>query len=110
MPGNRPIETLLETGMDGTLLDPDAIDPAIVDPEAAWLPVTTMGIERDGFRDDTVVANVSMGTEEAGWAGVYMRVIRSVSSRDAESEDGRRSASSRDERETGHGRSRARDD
>jgi len=36
------------------------------------LPVTEMGIERDGFRGSALVINVSMGSEEAGWAGVYI--------------------------------------
>jgi hypothetical protein len=34
-----------------------------------------MGIERDGFRGSTLAINVSMGTEEAGWAGVYLTVV-----------------------------------
>jgi hypothetical protein len=31
-----------------------------------------MGIERDGFRGNSLAVNVSMGTEEAGWAGIYL--------------------------------------
>jgi hypothetical protein len=34
-----------------------------------------MGIERDGFRGDSLAINVSMGTEEAGWAGIYLTEI-----------------------------------
>jgi len=73
-PGQSRIMTVAETGMDGTLIDPDAVSldeedrtaPAVV------LPVTEMGIERDGFRGSALVINVSMGSEEAGWAGVYI--------------------------------------
>lgn len=39
------------------------------------LPVTTMGVERDGFRRDAVVLNIGMGNEEAGWAGIYLTKI-----------------------------------
>lgn len=75
-PGNRPIETLVETGMDGTLIDPEAIDPESEDPAAAWLPVTKMEIERDGFRGDSIAVTVSMASEDAGWAGVYLMKVR----------------------------------
>jgi hypothetical protein len=51
--------------MDGTLIDPAAVD----------LPVTEMGIERDGFRGNSLVINVSMGTEVAGWAGIYLTAV-----------------------------------
>ena len=64
--------TVVETGMDGTLLDPEAVDAT-----GAVLPVTEMGIERDGFRGNTLVINASMGSEETGWAGVYLARIRS---------------------------------
>jgi hypothetical protein len=39
------------------------------------LPVTEMGVERDGFRGYSLAINVSMGTEEAGWAGVYLTEV-----------------------------------
>ena len=72
--------TLVATGMDGTLFDPAAtyipvdenknpIGPAVP------LPVTTMGIERDGFRGDMIVINIGMGIEAAGWGGIYMTQI-----------------------------------
>ena len=66
--------TVAETGMDGTLIDPDAMYFDEEDPTASpvVLPVTEMGIERDGFRGSALVINVSMGSEEAGWAGVYI--------------------------------------
>ena len=65
---NQP---LVVTGSDGTIIDPDALDP---ETEEA-LPVTEMGIERDGFRGNSIAITVSMGTEEAGWAGVYLTRI-----------------------------------
>jgi hypothetical protein len=67
-PGNKTIYTLVETGWDGTRIDPNALDPLTGD----VLPVTSMGVERDGFRGKRLAINVSMGTEEAGWAGVYL--------------------------------------
>ena len=34
-----------------------------------------MGIERDGFRGDSLAINVSMGSEEDGWAGIYVTTV-----------------------------------
>ena len=71
-PGKSPIMTVVATGMDGTTIDPAAF---FVDEETGSsfvLPVTEMGIERDGFRGNSLVINVSMGTDEAGWAGIYL--------------------------------------
>ena len=68
---NEAIATLVETGMEGTLIDPAAIDPLTLLP----LPVTAMGIERDGFRGKGLAITVSMATEAAGWAGVYLTVV-----------------------------------
>ena len=70
-PGDPKIATVVEAGMDGTLLDPAALDPLTQAP----LPVTEMGIERDGFRGRWLVINASMGTEEAGWAGIYLTSV-----------------------------------
>jgi hypothetical protein len=61
-PGQPQMQTVVKTGMDG----------ALIDPEAAGLPVTEMGIERDSFRGDSLVINASMGSEETGWAGIYL--------------------------------------
>ncbi len=61
-PGQPQMQTVIKTGMDGGLIDP----------EAAGLPVTEMGIERDGFRGDSLVINASMGNEETSWAGIYL--------------------------------------
>jgi hypothetical protein len=73
-PGASGIVTVAETGMSGTLLDPEAVYDDDENPAtpAVTLPVTEMGIEREGLRGNTLVLNVSMGTEEAGWAGIYL--------------------------------------
>ncbi|MFI3220888.1 MAG: hypothetical protein QX189_17500, partial [Methylococcales bacterium] len=63
-----PLITVVKTGMSGILFDAEAIDTAT----NAMLPVTEMGLEREGFRGNSLAINVSMGTEEAGWAGVYL--------------------------------------
>ncbi|MGE5088348.1 MAG: hypothetical protein ACM3QY_04405 [Candidatus Levyibacteriota bacterium] len=58
---------LVRTGMDGRSIDPEAVDGL-----GNGLPVTEMGLERDGFRGNALVVNVTMGSEAAGWAGVYL--------------------------------------
>lgn len=70
-PGASRIRTLVETGMAGTRLDPEAFDPDT----GAALPVTEMGIERDGFRGNFLVVNAGMGGEETGWGGVYLTEV-----------------------------------
>ncbi len=76
--GTSGIVAVVETGMSGTLLDPEAVYDDDENPAtpAVMLPVTEMGIERDGFRGNTLVINASMGTEEAGWAGIYLTKVR----------------------------------
>ncbi|HIK55927.1 MAG TPA: PTPA-CTERM sorting domain-containing protein [Synechococcales cyanobacterium M55_K2018_004] len=60
---NLPIHTVVETGIDGGLLDP----------KAAGLLISSLGIERDGFRNGQLVFNASMlgEAEEDRWAGIY---------------------------------------
>jgi hypothetical protein len=70
--GRSQIVPVVESGMDGTLLDSEAIDAETGD----VLPVTEVGIERDGLRGDTLVINASMGAEETGWAGIYLTEVR----------------------------------
>lgn len=75
-----PISKLVETGMNGTIFDPAATyqpvdDLGNPDGPPQPLPVTTMGIEREGFRGDTIVLNIGMGNEESGWAGLYLTKI-----------------------------------
>lgn len=69
--------TVVESGTDGTLIDPAAVYIDTETPGAlpTHLPVTEMGLERDGFRGNNLVINVSMGTEEAGWAGIYLTQV-----------------------------------
>lgn len=57
--------TMLETGMDGGL----------VDPAAAGLPIVSLGIERDGFRNGRLAINVGMANADAGWAGIYVTQV-----------------------------------
>jgi hypothetical protein len=58
--------------MDGTVLDAEAVDEL-----GNGLAITELGIERDGFRGRTLVINARMGSEETGWAGVYLtRIVR----------------------------------
>lgn len=71
-PGGYPITTVVETGMDGTLIDSGAVDPLTME----HLPVTAMGVERDGFRGNLLAVNVSMATAAAGWAGIYMTPVK----------------------------------
>ena len=70
-PGKPPLVTVVRTGTDGTLIDPAAVVPDTGVP----IPITAMGIERDGFRGDALAINVSMGSEEAGWAGIYLTSV-----------------------------------
>ncbi len=66
-PVQSPLLALAETGMDGSLFDPAL--------SGQNLPVTEMSIERDGFRADALAINVTMGTEETGWGGVYLTEV-----------------------------------
>lgn len=68
---DRPFLTLVESGMAGTLFDAGAVDPLAATP----LPVTAMGLERDGFRGNALVVTVTMATEAAGWAGIYLTQV-----------------------------------
>lgn len=55
---------IVETGMDGSVLDPSLIP--------GTMPVTGLGIERDGFRGNHLAITATMANDEAGWGGVYM--------------------------------------
>ena len=70
-PGAPSMTTVVETGMDGTLIDPAAIDVLTQTP----LPVTDVGLERDGFRGQWLSVSLGMGTEDAGWAGIYLTAV-----------------------------------
>lgn len=73
-PGAGPIFALVETGMDGTILDPDAVWDHDEDPNTPELPlpIASLALERDGFRGDWLAITASMGVDEAGWAGIYL--------------------------------------
>ncbi|HSE13099.1 MAG TPA: hypothetical protein VLB69_10740 [Rudaea sp.] len=70
-PGKSPMLIAAETGMAGTRLDARALDAET----GAALPITELGIERDGFRGNYLVINARMGAEETGWAGIYFTDI-----------------------------------
>lgn len=57
--------TLLETGMDGSVLDA----------AAAGMQITSLGIERDGFRNGWIAINAGMANEEESWAGIYVAQV-----------------------------------
>jgi hypothetical protein len=59
--------TLAETGMDGSILDPSL-------PPGA-MPITGLGIERDGLRGQYLAITATMANEEAGWGGVYLTTL-----------------------------------
>ena len=68
------LTTLVQTGMDGTILDPDAVwdddeNPATPD---VPLPIASLALEREAFRAGWLAITASMGVEEAGWAGIYL--------------------------------------
>ena len=56
--------TILETGMNGDLLDA----------QATGMEITSLGIERDGFRNGWLAINAGMENAETGdsWAGIYV--------------------------------------
>jgi hypothetical protein len=64
--GPARLATLLETGMDGTVLDPDAVEGGLA------LPIAELALERDGFRGGKLAIAASMGEEEDGWGGIYL--------------------------------------
>jgi len=57
--------TILETGMDGGLLDA----------MATGLPITELGIERDGFRNGRLAIAAGMDDGENSWAGIYVAPV-----------------------------------
>jgi len=68
------LTTLVQTGTDGTVLDPAAVwddDEDAATPDVP-LPIASLALERDAFRGDWLAITASMGVEEAGWAGIYL--------------------------------------
>lgn len=67
-----PIEALVETGMSSDLLDP-SIPTGI-------LPITGLGIERDGLRGARLTITAAMADEDNSWGGIYYARIPRVNS------------------------------
>ena len=69
-----PLEIVADTTMAGTALDPEAVGTGGV-----GLPITELGLERDGFRGSKLVINARMGVEEGeegeSWAGIYLTSV-----------------------------------
>lgn len=57
-----PLSTIAEIGDPGDLIDPDA----------AGMDITALGIERDGFRNGWLAISASMANDEESMAGVYI--------------------------------------
>jgi hypothetical protein len=71
-PGRSRIMTLLDTTMDGQVLDPEA---------PPGTTVLELGLEREGFRGNWLAITAAMGVEggdeeEDGMAGVYVTRVR----------------------------------
>lgn len=64
--GTDPLRTVLKTGDAGQSVDPTA-------PTDPTLAVTSIGVERDGFRGSWLTATVGMANADASvsWAGIY---------------------------------------
>lgn len=71
--GTSQLETVLYTTMPGTTLTLNT------DEAPAGIQITELGLERDGFRGTNLVINARMGveggTEEDGWAGIYLTKV-----------------------------------
>jgi len=65
---SKPLEAVAVMGMDGALFD-SGLTPGT-------MPVTGVGIEREGFRSDMLVISLAMGNEEEGWGGIYLTTVR----------------------------------
>lgn len=72
--GTSQLETVLDTTMEGTVLDDTAVDS-----NGDSLPITELGLERDGFRGNKLVINARMGVEEGeegdSGAGIYLTEV-----------------------------------
>ncbi len=61
------LKIVIETGMDGAYLD-----TSIPEHFRATLPITNVGIERDGFRGNNLAITATMDDGENSWGGVYV--------------------------------------
>lgn len=64
---DQPMRVVAETGMNGA-----SIDPTLTTGFPAPLPITGLGIERDGFRGNMLAITATMANEEDSWGGIYM--------------------------------------
>lgn len=62
-----PLKTIIETGMDGAL-----IDPGIPEAYRGTLPILGFGLEREAFRGNMLAITATMGNEEFSWGGIYL--------------------------------------
>ena len=60
-------KVIAETGMDGGFLD-----PGMSSYFRETLPITGLGIERDGFRGNMLAITATMGNDEFSWGGIYL--------------------------------------
>jgi hypothetical protein len=74
--GSSPIEVtpLIVTGMDGTALDPAATWDDDENPATPDVPlvIASVALEREALRGKWLAITASMGSEDAGWAGIYL--------------------------------------
>lgn len=65
-PSSTPgISTVAETGWDASRIDPSCTAASVI-------PITALGIERDGLRNGWLAFAASMANEDASCAGVYV--------------------------------------
>ena len=64
----KPLEDVAVMGMDGALFDNQLV-PGV-------LPVTGVGIEREGLRGNKLAISLTMANEEEGWGGIYVATLR----------------------------------
>ncbi|MBX3293455.1 MAG: hypothetical protein KF881_11260 [Acidobacteria bacterium] len=64
VPAGSPIETVMELGLDASLIDP-TLNPG-------EMTITGLGIEREGLRGSYLAITVTMANAEESWGGIYM--------------------------------------
>lgn len=72
--GNQDDVTGIYLGVDDevfTVADTTMLGE-LIDPMAAGLPITSLGLERDGYRNGLLALNVGMADDENSWAGIYV--------------------------------------
>jgi len=64
----KPLEDVAVMGMDGALFD-SHLTPGL-------MPVTGVGIEREGLRGNKLAISLTMANAEDGWGGIYVATLR----------------------------------